>query len=250
MVHQLVTLGLATVIPKAAALADLICIAFYYLLRVGEYAYTPPTDGRRTRRFRVKDVTFRRADHTLISPHAPLTELLQATHATLTISNQKNGVRGQSIHHHCTGLPTSPVKALARRVAHIMAHTPDINTCLSTYYDERGVAQQIRPRHVNDRLKLAVTEQGLQAHGYSPSNVSSHSLRAGGAMAMKLNGIDTIVIQKQGRWTSNTFLQYIHEQIGAFTAGVASKMSRHIPYTNMAAHVQPQLLPPGITTAR
>jgi hypothetical protein len=53
-------------------------------------------------------------------------------------------------------------------------------------------------------------------------------------MAMKLNGIDTITIKKHGRWSSNTFLEYIHEQIGAFTAGVAKQMSQYIPFHNMA----------------
>ena len=68
-------------------------------------------------------------------------------------------------------------------------------------------------------------------------------------MAMCLNGVNAIVIKKQGRWSSNTFLQYIHEQIGAFTAGVATRMSQFIPYTNMAANIHPQITEPhDITT--
>jgi hypothetical protein len=52
-------------------------------------------------------------------------------------------------------------------------------------------------------------------------------------MAMKLNGVDTITIKKHGRWSSNTFLDYKQEQIGALTAGVATKMSRYIPFYNI-----------------
>jgi hypothetical protein len=51
-------------------------------------------------------------------------------------------------------------------------------------------------------------------------------------MTMKLNGVDTITIKKQGRWSSNTFLDYIHEQIGALTAGVATQMALYIPFHN------------------
>ena len=242
--HFIVQQGLQTTIPFYQALADLICIAFYFLLRIGEYAYTPPKQRTRTQRFRVKDVIFRRADQSIIPNTAPLHELLTATHGTLTITNQKNGYRGQCVHHHCTGLPTSPIKALARRVAHIMAHTQDQNTCLSTYFNSLGQPQQIRPRNVNDHLKLTVKLLGLPAFGITPDLVSSHSLRAGGAMAMHLNGVPPLTIKKQGRWSSNTFMQYIHEQLGAFTMGVAARMSNCIPFINMSA----QTLSPSVTS--
>jgi hypothetical protein len=222
-----------TIIPHQQALGDLTCIAFYYLLRVGEYTYKPPKQRTRTQRFRIKDILFRRADQSLIPNTAPLQELLRATHATLCISNQKNGKRGQCISHHCPGTHTSPIKALARRVAHIMANTTDHNTTISTYYSiPHGNPSQITPAHINSILKWAVIQTGLSQFGYTQTNVSSHSLRAGGAMAMKLNGVDTITIKKHGRWSSNTFLDYIHEQIGALTAGVAARMAIYIPFHN------------------
>ena len=244
--HHLVLAGLASPDPKCQAVGDLVDIAFYYLLRVGEYTYSPPKNRTRTQRFRVKDVTFRRADHSIIPNTAPLVELLSAAHATLRISNQKNGKRGQCIHHHCTGLATSPIKALARRVAHIMAHTHNHNTALSTYFELPWLPKQVLPSHINTALKDTVTRLGLQQFGFTRQNVSSHSLRAGGAMAMKLNGIDSITIKKHGRWSSNTFLEYIHEQIGAFTAGVAAQMSHYIPFHNMAA-MSPTTCAPFLT---
>ena len=33
-----------------------------------------------------------------------------------------------------------------------------------------------------------------------------------------------------GRWSSNTFMMYIHNQIGAFAAGLTDKMSNHIEF--------------------
>lgn len=243
--HFIVTQGLHSTLPSYQALADLINIAFYFLLRIGEYAYTPQKDRRRTQRFRVKDVILRRSNQTIIPNNAPLPVLLTATHATLRITNQKNGWRGQCIHHYCTGLPTSPIKALARRVHHILTYTSDPNTCLSTYFTAQHCPHQIRPNHVNTELKRAVCALGLPAFGITPDLVSSHSLRSGGAMAMHLNGTPTLTIKKQGRWSSNTFMQYIHEQIGAFTIGVAAKMSRYIPYFNMdARHIHPSIINP------
>ena len=76
---------------------------------------------------------------------------------------------------------------------------------------------------------------GLFTQGYTPSDVSSHSLRAGGTMAMHLAGCSILAIKKMGRWKSDkSFKMYIHEQISAFSTGVSLKMSRAIPFWAMA----------------
>jgi hypothetical protein len=80
---------------------------------------------------------------------------------------------------------------------------------------------------INKMIKTAAVSLllGLDKKGLPPEAVSSHSIRArgGGAMAMHLNNIDRNKIRKQGHWSSDTFLMYIHEQISAFSAGLASK---------------------------
>jgi hypothetical protein len=82
-------------------------------------------------------------------------------------------------------------------------------------------------------VKSAVSLLGLAKKGFPPASASSHSLHAGGAMAMHLNNIDRDKIRKQGWWSSDTFLMYIHEQISAFLAGLASKMSTEIGWHNI-----------------
>ena len=106
--------------PKQDAIADLCNIAFYYLLRVGEYTLASLDKRRQTTPFRVKDITLRKDGYTIPNT-APLHELLQADEATLRITNQKNGVRGQCIHQQCTGTELSPIKSLARRIRNIMS---------------------------------------------------------------------------------------------------------------------------------
>jgi hypothetical protein len=86
---------------------------------------------------------------------------------------------------------------------------------------------------MNTLIKSAVSLLGLDKKGFPPASVSSHSLRAGGAMAMHLNGIDRDKIRKQGRWSSDTFLMYIHEQISTFSTGIALKMSAEIGWHNI-----------------
>ena len=54
-------------------------------------------------------------------------------------------------------------------------------------------------------------------------------------MALKLTGADDTTIMKMGRWTSLTFLQYIHNQIDHLSASLSTKMSTKLDYTNIAA---------------
>ena len=87
---------------------------------------------------------------------------------------------------------------------------------------------------MNTAIKNAVNALGLHRYGLLTAHVGSHSLRAGGAMAMHLTGVRHDIIKKMGRWSSNTFLIYIHEQISAFSAGVSKQMTQSIPFHNIA----------------
>ena len=59
----------------------------------------------------------------------------------------------------------------------------------------------------------------LGKNGIIPERVGTHSLRAGGAMALKFAGADRDDIKKMGRWSSDTFLIYIHDQIAEYSEG-------------------------------
>jgi len=77
----------------------------------------------------------------------------------------------------------------------------------------------------------------MQQHSchFDMARIGSHSLQAGGATAMFLNDITTVQIQHAGQWTSTTFLDYIHSQLDATTAGMAQAMASPIPFLNMAS---------------
>ena len=84
-------------------------------------------------------------------------------------------------------------------------------------------------------LRLAVHTLGLHKNGIDADLVGPHSLRAGGAMALKLTGADDTTIMKMGRWSGLTFLQYIHNQIAHISAGLADQMSTRLEFINIAA---------------
>ena len=164
---------------------------------------------------------------------SPIHVLLQADGSSLHVQDQKNGAKGQLMHHHATGKIDCPTAALARRVHHVLQHTKDTETLTCTCFQGK-YRKNVTNEHINSIVKGAVAALGLTKNGYTKQLVSSHSLRAGGAMAMKLNGIDRDAIRKVGRWSSDTFLMYIHTQISAFSKDVASKMSNDIDFYNIA----------------
>jgi hypothetical protein len=216
--------------PLIRATADLVTIAFFFLLRVGEYTMPRRNVRTRTVQFRVQDVIFRR--NGIVLPNStPLPDLLTADSVTLHLDNQKNGQRGATIHH--TACPTSfcPVKALARRVCSIVSQRCDPATPLS--YVSPGV--HVLSNNIIALVRHAALETNLVAQGYDLKRVGSHSLRASGAMALKLQGVDDSLIMKLGRWTGLTFLTYIHSQIGALNTGLAQRMTHRIHFINVAA---------------
>ena len=235
VVNHLVDIGTKSKSDKVQASCDMATIAFYFLLRVGEYTAHKQTEQCCTKQFRACDVIFYDSHDNILPNSSPLHTLYTATTAVMRITNQKNGTRGSRISHTTSGTRACPVMALARRVHYIMNHTECTDTdIISTYYAaQTRSARPLQAQDMNKLVKSAVSLLGLDKKGFPPAAVSSHSLRAGGAMAMHLNNIDRDKIRKQGRWSSDTFLMYIHEQISAFSSGLSIKMSKEIKWHNI-----------------
>ena len=233
-------LSCLTTDPKYSAISDLCIIAWYFLLRVGEYTHANRSAARRTTQFRIHDVTLWESERVL-SHALPRQYLLDhCTSATLRLDNQKNGKRNAVIHHHTTGHLVCPVKALIRRVAHIRCFSTDPATMLGKYFSAtRPLGWHVTSSDINKLLKSTVISLGLARYNIHPDDISSHSLRAGGAMALHLNKVDTRTIQLMGRWSSDTFLLYIHQQISAFSQDLSTLMSNNINYHNI--HIQPSV---------
>jgi hypothetical protein len=191
----------------------------------------------------VGDVTFWEDTHTL--PHTLPLEILirRCTAATLRISNQKNGRRNSTIHHEATNTPTCPVAALARRVNHILHHTNDPHTMLGTFFTSiHKPGRQITPHDISSAVKNTTQTLGLARFNIHPEDVSSHSLRAGGAMAIHLGGASATTIKILGRWSSDTFLLYIHDQLAGFSANLSIARSATSFSHNVAMHPSPRLI--------
>jgi hypothetical protein len=218
--------------PNILALADLMVLAFFFLLRVGEYICSSPAAQRKRRTvpLRKQDVQLWQGD-TKLDHNAPLPVLMTANKVSMALENQKNGQKGKPLTHHSTGDSRfCPVKATTRRLDHLRGLPP--TTPLCTYWDTKGKLMQLRPNAVKPTVQAAALATGLTPDkGYAPEQIGAHSIRASGAMALKLNGVDDTLIKALGRWSSDTFQRYIRPQISNITIGIASLMTNSLQFS-------------------
>ena len=235
------------------AIGDLALIAFYFLLRVGEYTIKSTRNHtKQTVPFRVSDVTFFKHDAQgnlrQLSRQASNTEIMSAASATLKLDNQKNGWKGVCIHQETNGEITHcPVRALGRRLAHICKHTPDHLTFLSAFF-VHNKRFDVTDSDMRKAIKMAAALLNYPTHKGIPINrVDTHSMRSGGANALSLSGYSDREIQKLGRWRSATFKEYIREELACFSAGMSTSMKRKFNFVNIAGGVFQDVTPDVIS---
>ena len=241
----------ATALDKRVA--DLTLVAFYYLLRVGEYTSRyrnskeakPGRKSAKKRRkktvnFRVSDVTFFKKDAAgrlrQLPPDARAADIMAADGATLLLTDQKNGWKNVCIHQQATGHARKcPVRALGRIVLEIRKCTTSRLEWLSAFKGANGI-QHVTPRDISLALKRAASAlEYEELRGIPIDRIDTHSLRAGGANALSLAGFSEYQIQKMGRWRSATFKEYISDQLSSFTDGMSKAMSTTFKFVNIAA---------------
>ena len=226
------------------ATADLTMIAFYYLLRVGEYTNKGSgeqnTNATQTQQFKVKDVAFfgtnSRGRLYRLSNNAREFEIMNATNATLKLDNQKNGWKGVCVNHEHNGDDIHcGVRALGRRILHIRRHTSDTSTTLSTFFTN-DKKQFVTDQHIRDAVKLAATKLQYPATRGTPiSLINTHSLRIGGACSLALAGYSDTQIQKMGRWRGATFKEYVRENLSNYAEGMSKAMKKVKGFVNIDA---------------
>ena len=142
---------------------DLTLIAFYYLLRVGEYTVKGSrNESKRTVQFKLEDITFFDRNEwgqlRCLPRDAPFATLLQAEGATLKLDNQKNGWKGVCVYQKHNGdACRCPVRALARRVIHLRTNRASASgkEYLSAYWT-KGKRCDAMADDISRHLKLVV----------------------------------------------------------------------------------------------
>jgi len=225
--------------PFSLTLVDMLILAFFFLLRPGEYVSSSSADAAP---FRFANVHLFCGNRKLHLERASDQELWSATFVGLEFTNQKNCVKGEII-----GLGRSgsdlwcPVRASIRRIIALRRHHAPPHTPLHSYWDGHRWCC-IASTHLTAILRTAILVMGDQ-HGLQPSDVTARSLRTSGAMALLCANVDTDRIRLIGRWRSDEMFRYLHTQAAPLTKDLALRMLNHgsfvlIPNTPHAALVQ------------
>ena len=219
VVAQVCTSALVEATPLARAAAHCLIFGFFFLLRPGEYLGPP-----RPSIFRLCDVQFWIGSRALDTATCADADLLAATFVALTFTQQKNGVRNETIGHGRSGHPQlCPVLAVAARVIDLRVQGASSETTLNA----------VRPAptapfsHITSISLTTPIRAALHLHpdpAYTLADVSVRSTRAGGAMALLCAGVDSDRIRLVGRWRSDEMYRYLHVQAQPVMTGLSAAM--------------------------
>eukprot|EP00536_Pseudo-nitzschia_multiseries_P007162 jgi/Psemu1/17252/gm1.17252_g len=162
--------------PRKASIANMICIAFFFCLHLGEYTGTTRDDQA----FLLRDVSFYLGSQIL--PHtSPLHELQAATSVTLTFTTHKNGDKGEVLAAHARSGDSlcCPVAACACQVLHLQCccpssspFSPHLRLASSI---SNGVVTPVRAETVTSSMRV-YAQTLYHTTGISPAAISARSL--------------------------------------------------------------------------
>jgi hypothetical protein len=208
------------------AIADMINIAFFFLLRPGEYTGTLSDDAA----FKLQDVGLYIQGCKLDLFAANDAEIKSATSVSYTFNTQKNGHRNEKLVHGLSGDPwCCPVKATVRRVLLHRRHKASLATPVASFY--RGNRHTlVKARDVAEVLRCAM-RLNIHRTGIKPLEISARSLRAGGAVALLHGKVDLSNIRMMGRWHSDAMMCYLHVQAQPIIGKYAARMFNEGTYS-------------------
>jgi hypothetical protein len=115
VIQNTIALALAAPTPEGLAIANMILIAFFFLMRPGEHTVT-----KDNRPFQLQDVQFHVGPQRYNAITIPLHLLDATTFVTYTFTTQKNTVRGEAVGLGRSGRGSCcPVQATVDRVRHL-----------------------------------------------------------------------------------------------------------------------------------
>jgi hypothetical protein len=189
----------ATTGPREEALANLIWLAFFFLLRLGKYVWT----NSNPHPFTLVDLTFKIATTVYPGDTIALELLGLASYVGLHFTEQKHGINNETI-----GLTRSrdttccPVLVMIRWVQHLQAHAMSPTTPLFIYLNQ-GITHHITNQMITDHLRHA----SVAVH--QPLAYTVGALQNTGAQALLQAQVPLPMIKLIGRWRFNKVYRYL-----------------------------------------
>ena len=210
--------------PYDDALTTLLIGALFFCMRSCEYLKVPGAKDKKTKLLCVRNFRFFKNNKEL-NIHS--SDLESADIVSITFEDQKNGEKFDTVNLQSSKDPVlNPVVAWATTIKRIVNYPGStMNTQINSYLIGKKF-YSFTAKNAIDSLRSTVRLQGKDKLGFETHEIGTHSIRAGGAMAMYLATpqIQTYTIQLIGRWKSDAFLQYIRKQVKQFSAHISEAM--------------------------
>ena len=189
-------------------MGELTTIALFVGMRSCEYI-TVPKPGR-TKTLQIRDIRFFTGNRVIkrnqLQQHYP--EMV-----TVNFYRQKNGVKEAKITMHQAAGALCPVRAFRSIIIRILAYQGEneYSTINTVKYGTKNVkvSSKVLLQHIRNTVSLI----GEEKLGFKPNDVGIHSIRSSFAMFLILNGIQPEIVQLQGRWKSDAFMEYIRPKV-------------------------------------
>ena len=214
------------------AISQLATGAFFFACRSCEYLKVPQAEKRRTDILRLRNIRFFRNGRRM-ELNSPFLEYADCV--SITFDWQKKDERQDTVTQmHSKDLILCPVRQWAAIVRRILGYPgAALETPVSAIWRHDRI-EHITSAEMTQALRSAVISIGEEVLGINASDVGTHSIRSGAAMAMYLGECPVYTIMMIGRWSSDAFLRYIRKQVEQFSHNVSSRMlrfemHRHIP---------------------
>ena len=93
-----------------------------------------------------------------------------------------------------------------------------------------GRLQHVTSEEMITALRAAAKAIREDKLGFKISEIGTHSLRSGAAMAMTLDQVPVYVIMMIVRWSIDAFLKYTRKQVEQFSHNVAQRMIKNLMF--------------------
>jgi hypothetical protein len=217
--------------------------ALFFANRSCEYLKVPQSEKRRTDILRLRNLRFFKSGR-ILSHNDPQLEFADCI--SKTFERQKKDERNDTVTQMASRdailCPVRLDAALVRRIRKYPGASDD--TPISAVWRNDRI-EQVTSWEMVEALRAAVIAIGEDVLGIKASEVGTHSIRSGGAMAMYLGECPVYTIMMIGRWSSDAFLRYIRKQVEQFSHNVSTRMlkfetHRHIPEPPRASGRDPR----------
>jgi hypothetical protein len=199
------------------ALRTAAIVGFFFLLRISEFA---AHDAQHPSKF-----ILRRCDVKFFKNGLEVTCWDIPDEVQLYIRGSKTDSKMQGCYrsHFCSGGELCPVRALVLWMRLTDGKTAPLDPLFSVPTKRSATTGIYTTRILTRQQVAAVLKKHARFDGLSERDVSTHSLRIGGATALVQAGAEFAAVQIVGRWASDVFKIYTRYHKGIMV-GVASDM--------------------------